>query len=103
VTVILDKAWADLLGVRRESGAYRISRRELLARLARLRQAHPAPLRAPVSPVGGPDHVVVVLPPDNGPDHVVVVLPPDNGPDHVVVVLPPDTGVREPMAADGRG
>jgi hypothetical protein len=37
--VILDKAWAERLGVQRVSGVHRISRRELALRLATLRQA----------------------------------------------------------------
>lgn len=56
MTVILDKAWADLLGVQREHGLYRISRRELMARLSKLRNAQgdvPAPAAAPpVVPLG---------------------------------------------------
>jgi hypothetical protein len=37
--VILDKAWAERLGIQRVSGVYRISRRELALRLATLRRA----------------------------------------------------------------
>ncbi|MGH2688002.1 MAG: hypothetical protein ACRDKW_04230 [Actinomycetota bacterium] len=77
MTVILDKAWADLLGVRREQGVYRISRRELLARLAGLRQARPPPLPSP-------------------PPHAA-------RPDGVVVALPLDTGAPAPISANGRG
>lgn len=64
MTVILDKAWADLLGVRRERGLYRISRRELQARLAKLRSACTPPAEAPppVEPHAGHDTVVVALP-----------------------------------------
>lgn len=39
-SVVLDKAWAERLGVQRVGGVYRISHRELTRRLASLRQAH---------------------------------------------------------------
>jgi hypothetical protein len=68
VTVILDKAWADLLGVQREHGLYRISRRELMARLAKLRNAEGdvrAPAAAPPVAPFGCRHVVA-LPLDPG-------------------------------------
>ena len=50
--VILDKAWAERLGVQRVSGVHRISRRELALRLAALRQAW---LEQPVWLDGRPD------------------------------------------------
>ena len=64
MTVILDKAWADLLGVRRERGLYRISRRQLQARLAELRATYtpPGEARPRVEPPAGPVTVVVSLP-----------------------------------------
>lgn len=46
-SVILDRAWAERLGVRRVCGVYRISRRELARRLAQLGEARLEPWPAP--------------------------------------------------------
>jgi hypothetical protein len=40
--VVLDRAWAERLGVHRQGGTYRIRRSELVERLAELQRGHRA-------------------------------------------------------------
>lgn len=68
--VVLDSTWGRRLGVRRSGGLYRITRRELLARLNELQQAPPEQKQDPAQTANQPqrdDHTA----PDTQP-HVVV-------------------------------